>query len=227
MHRLRSRFEWGLIVDIQPPDYETRMAILQSKAERMSAEVSNDILSYIATNIESNIRELEGALNRVLAMSKLTGLPLDRTVVEKALGDLLPNRPEVTAEDIIKTVSSFYGVSPEESGRSLADETIPPFSTAMSGCGRGWSRTISSSEKSCCSRASSTATPDLSRQGRSRAGPLLGSRAFRAIVRPPPHDVHSTKRRGAEDSRDFSPHPLLTPTACVRIATTRATREVL
>ncbi len=112
--RLRSRFEWGLIVDIQPPDYETRMAILQSKAERMSAEVSNDILSYIATNIESNIRELEGALNRVLAMSKLTGLPLDRTVVEKALGDLLPNRPEVTAEDIIKTVSSFYGVSPEE-----------------------------------------------------------------------------------------------------------------
>jgi len=101
-------------VDIQPPDYETRMAILQSKAERMSAEVSNDILSYIATNIESNIRELEGALNRVLAMSKLTGLPLDRTVVEKALGDLLPNRPEVTAEDIIKTVSSFYGVSPEE-----------------------------------------------------------------------------------------------------------------
>lgn len=112
--RLRSRFEWGLIVDIQPPDYETRMAILQSKAERMSVEVSNDILSYIATNIESNIRELEGALNRVLAMSKLTGLPLDRAVVEKALGDLLPNRPEVTAEDIIKTVSSFYGVSPEE-----------------------------------------------------------------------------------------------------------------
>ena len=112
--RLRSRFEWGLIVDIQPPDYETRMAILQSKAERMSVEVSNDILSYIATNIESNIRELEGALNRVLAMSKLTGLPLDRTVVEKALGDLLPNRPEVTAEDIIKAVSSFYGVSPEE-----------------------------------------------------------------------------------------------------------------
>ena len=122
--RLRSRFEWGLIVDIQPPDYETRMAILQSKAERMSVEVSNDILSYIATNIESNIRELEGALNRVLAMSKLTGLPLDRTVVEKALGDLLPNRPEVTAEDIIKAVSSFYGVSPEELKGSRRTRTI-------------------------------------------------------------------------------------------------------
>ena len=112
--RLRSRFEWGLIVDIQPPDYETRMAILQSKAERIDVEVPNDLLSYIATNIESNIRELEGALNRVLAMSRLTNLPLDKQVAERALADLLPNHPEVSAEDIVKAVGDFFSVTPEE-----------------------------------------------------------------------------------------------------------------
>jgi len=112
--RLRSRFEWGLMVDIQPPDYETRMAILQSKAERIDVEVPNDLLSYIATNIESNIRELEGALNRVLAMSRLTNLPLDKQVAERALADLLPNHPEVSAEDIVKAVGDFFSVTPEE-----------------------------------------------------------------------------------------------------------------
>jgi len=112
--RLRSRFEWGLIVDIQSPDYETRMAILQTKAEKLDIEVPNDLLSYIATNIESNIRELEGALNRVIAVSQLTDLPLDKNVAEKALASLLPNRPEISAEDIIKTVGVFYNVTPEE-----------------------------------------------------------------------------------------------------------------
>jgi chromosomal replication initiator protein len=112
--RLRSRFEWGLIVDIQSPDYETRMAILQSKAERLGVVVPNSLLSYIATNIESNIRELEGALNRVLAMSKLTNLPLDKQVAEKALADLLPNRPEVSSSDIVKAVANFYSVTPDE-----------------------------------------------------------------------------------------------------------------
>src|SRR5690606_6313418 len=103
-----SRFEWGLIVDIQTPDYETRMAILQTKAERLGVDVPNALLSYIATNIESNIRELEGALNRVLAMSRLTHMPLDKQVAEKALADLLPNHPEVSAEDIVGTVASCY-----------------------------------------------------------------------------------------------------------------------
>lgn len=112
--RLRSRFEWGLIVDIQPPDYETRVAILQSKAERLQVQIPNALLSYIATNIESNIRELEGALNRVLAMARLTNLPLTRQVAENALADLLPHHPEVSAAQILKAVAAYYGISEEE-----------------------------------------------------------------------------------------------------------------
>lgn len=112
--RLRSRFEWGLTVDIQTPDYETRMAILQSKAERLCVEVPNELLSYIATNIESNIRELEGALNRVLAMARLTDLPLTKSVAEKALVDLLPNHPEISAEEILRTVAGFYGITKDD-----------------------------------------------------------------------------------------------------------------
>jgi len=112
--RLRSRFEWGLIVDIQPPDYETRVAILQSKAEWLRVNVPNEILSYIATNIESNIRELEGALNRVLAMARLTDLPLTRQVVENALADLLPHRPEISAAQILSAVAAYYGITEDD-----------------------------------------------------------------------------------------------------------------
>jgi len=122
--RLRSRFEWGLIVDIQSPDYETRMAILQSKAERLGVAVPNELLSYIATNIESNIRELEGALNRVLAMTRLTGLPLTKAVAEKALIDLLPNRPEIAADDILRAVAGFYGISRDDLRSSNRSQRI-------------------------------------------------------------------------------------------------------
>jgi len=112
--RLRSRFEWGLIVDIQSPDYETRAAILQSKAEQLNVAVPNDLLSYIATHIESNIRKLEGALNRVLAISRLTGQPLTKETAEKALADLLPNRPDISSQEIIDAVAGYYGLSLED-----------------------------------------------------------------------------------------------------------------
>jgi chromosomal replication initiator protein len=112
--RLRSRFEWGLIVDIQPPDYETRMAILQAKAERIGVDVPNDLLSYIATHIESNIRELEGVLNRILAMARLTNMPLDKKVAQKALTQLMPDKPEVSSQDIIHTVAEFYNLTEDE-----------------------------------------------------------------------------------------------------------------
>jgi chromosomal replication initiator protein len=101
-------------VDIQSPDYETRVAILQSKAERLHVDIPNELLSYIATNIESNIRELEGALNRVLAMARLTNLPLTRQVTENALADLLPHHPEISAGQILSTVATYYGISEED-----------------------------------------------------------------------------------------------------------------
>ncbi len=112
--RLRSRFEWGLIVDIQSPDYETRVAILQSKAEQLGVEIPNTLLGYIATHIESNIRELEGALNRVLAMTRLTGLPLSKQIAEQALADLLPNRPEISANEILDAVALYYGLDQDD-----------------------------------------------------------------------------------------------------------------
>ncbi len=93
--RLRSRFEWGLTADIQPPDLETRMAILRSKAERAGRTVEPEHLEMIARRVQSNIRELEGALTRVLAFSDLSGLPLSPDLVEIAAGRpaAAPRRP--------------------------------------------------------------------------------------------------------------------------------------
>ncbi len=87
--RLRSRFEWGLITDIQPPDVETREAILRRKAERERVQVNNDVLRFIATNVKDNIRELEGALNRVCAYAFLNGVEIDVETTERVLHDLL------------------------------------------------------------------------------------------------------------------------------------------
>ncbi len=112
--RLRSRFEWGLIVDIQPPDFETRLAILQNKADRLQGQVPADVLTFIAGNVESNIRELEGALNQVLALTRLTGQPCSVETAKNALGDHMPSRRELSAEDILSTVAEFYNLSVEE-----------------------------------------------------------------------------------------------------------------
>lgn len=112
--RLRSRFEWGLLVDIQPPDFETRVAILRAKAEQLQVAIPREVLSYIADSIASNIRELEGALNRVLAVTKLTGLPLTLDMVKNAMNDLLPRRPELSPSEIIKAVANYYGLSVED-----------------------------------------------------------------------------------------------------------------
>ncbi len=112
--RLRSRFEWGLIVDIQPPNFETRLAILQKKSKQMRTEIPNEVLEFIANNIERNIRELEGALNQLLAMTQLTGLPLNLETTKNALADLLPNPPELSSEEILKAVSIYYNLTLED-----------------------------------------------------------------------------------------------------------------
>ncbi|MDW8325528.1 MAG: chromosomal replication initiator protein DnaA [Anaerolineales bacterium] len=110
--RLRSRFEWGLTVDIQPPDFETRQAILRSKAERSRREVSPAVIELIARRIQSNIRELEGALTRVLAYADLLGQPVTLEIAAAAIADLSPRRHNLTAEQIIAAVARFYRTSP-------------------------------------------------------------------------------------------------------------------
>jgi chromosomal replication initiator protein len=111
--RLRSRVEWGLAADIQPPDLETRMAILRHKAERAGYCISTDILETIARRVQSNIRELEGALTRIMAFSQLSEIPLSSQLVESALADLLPHKSEVKTDDIVKRVANQYGLSIE------------------------------------------------------------------------------------------------------------------
>ncbi len=111
--RLRSRFEWGLIADIQKPDYETRIAILRKKADVEHITVSDDVLHYIAEKTESNIRELEGSLTRVNAMATLSGGEISLEIAREALDKILPGaeaRP-VTPESIMKKVAEHYRVT--------------------------------------------------------------------------------------------------------------------
>ena len=112
--RLRSRFEWGLIVDIQPPEFETRIAILHDKAERSGRDVPSEILDFIAHLIQSNIRELEGALTRVLAFSDLSGKPLTLDLTRIALTDFIPDQSSVDPHHIIHTVAKAFNLSNEE-----------------------------------------------------------------------------------------------------------------
>jgi len=112
--RLCSRFEWGLTADIQPPDLETRQAILRAKAERTGFQMPNEILELIARRVQSNIRELEGALTRVVAFANFSGLPLSPQVVDSALADLLPRRSEVQPDEVINLVADAYDVSIEQ-----------------------------------------------------------------------------------------------------------------
>ncbi|RLC93037.1 MAG: chromosomal replication initiator protein DnaA [Chloroflexi bacterium] len=130
--RLCSRFEWGLIADVQPPDLETRTAILRSKASTYDTAVPDEILDLIASRIESNIRELEGALNRVLALSNLTHQPLTSEVVGAALSTLLPQRDQLTAEQIVEEVAHHFGIAvPALRGRSRSRAIARPRQIAM------------------------------------------------------------------------------------------------
>jgi chromosomal replication initiator protein len=130
--RLRSRFEWGLTADIQPPDIETRIAILRSKAERSSKAVPAPILETIARLVQSNIRELEGALTRVVAFSDLSGLPLTPQLVQTALADLLPQRGALEADQVLAAVASVFGITLDDlTGRSRVHDVALPRQVAM------------------------------------------------------------------------------------------------
>ncbi|MPQ43878.1 chromosomal replication initiator protein DnaA [Clostridium tarantellae] len=114
--RLRSRFEWGLIADIQPPDFETRMAILKKKADVENLDVANEVMVYIATKIKSNIRELEGALIRIVAYSSLTNKEITVDLASEALKDIISNKQgaPVTIETIQDTISSYFNLRIED-----------------------------------------------------------------------------------------------------------------
>ena len=127
--RLRSRFEWGLIADIQKPDYENRIAILKKKAELESLNIDMDVLAYIAERVDTNIRELEGSLTCVVAYASLNGRDITLQLADEALRKTLtPKTPrKISPEDVINAVSRFYGVKIEQmtSQRRSHDILVP------------------------------------------------------------------------------------------------------
>jgi len=115
-NRLRTRFEWGLIADIQPPDFETRIAIIKRKAELLDVKIPNDICEYIAKRLKTNIRQLEGAVKKIKAHHLLGGEPMGIQTAQAAISDILNNDqpPPITVEKIITEVARTFGVNPED-----------------------------------------------------------------------------------------------------------------
>ena len=113
--RLRNRFRWGLCVDVQPPDLETRIAILQLKANRDVLDVPDEVLGLIAARFERNIRELEGALLRVAAFASLMRQPITFDIAERALEDLLPQTDgEIPPDLIMQETASYFGLTRDD-----------------------------------------------------------------------------------------------------------------
>ncbi|MEI2642846.1 MAG: chromosomal replication initiator protein DnaA [Candidatus Nanopelagicales bacterium] len=114
--RMRSRFEWGLITDIQPPDLETRIAILRKKTMQENREITPEVLEFIATKITSNIRELEGALIRISAFASLNSSPISVDLAEIVLKDLIPHESaqDVTADQIKTRAAAYFGVTVDD-----------------------------------------------------------------------------------------------------------------
>jgi chromosomal replication initiator protein len=130
--RLRSRFEWGLLADIQPPDLEMRIAILRAKAESMGVQVPAAVLDYTAHKIQSNIRELEGALNRIIAYARMMSRPLNEETAVEALQDMLLPAQSLPPAQIIEAVCRHYDVRLEElRSRRRNREIVVPRHMAM------------------------------------------------------------------------------------------------
>ncbi len=135
--RLRSRFEWGLIADISQPDFETRMAILQKKEEMDGYDIDNDIIKYIAMNVKSNIRELEGALNKLIALSRLEHREITLSLAEEALKDIISpdDKREITPDLIISIVADHFQISSDDiKGSKRNSEIVYPRQVAMYLC---------------------------------------------------------------------------------------------
>jgi chromosomal replication initiator protein len=132
--RLRSRFEWGLIVDVQSPDPETRTAILRAKGESLNVRVPDEVIDFVAHRIQSNIRELEGSLNRVVAFANLNHQPITIELASTALSELLENtrKQRVTNESIMEAVSLYYAIDGKIlRGRQRSRNIVVPRQVAM------------------------------------------------------------------------------------------------
>jgi chromosomal replication initiator protein len=130
--RLRSRFEWGLIADLQPPDYETRIAILNRKTERIGRIIPEDVIELIARSIQNNIRELEGALNRLCAYADLIGAEVDQPLAKTALADYITQQQSVNPEHIVGVVAHAFGIERDRLvGRERTQEIALPRQVAM------------------------------------------------------------------------------------------------
>ena len=110
--RLKTRFEWGLLADISPPDYETRSAIIISKANHLGIQISSEVVDFIAGKITNNVRQLEGVVKKMMALNAFMGLPLDIGTAERAIEDIFREHPGLnpTPEYIISEASRFYGI---------------------------------------------------------------------------------------------------------------------
>ena len=132
--RLRSRFEWGLIADLTAPDLETRIAILRAKAEEQGTPITSDVIEFIARKVVSNIRELEGALNRIVAYASMGATPISIELAQAVLSNVLynPKKRQVTPERIAKAVSDYYGVGMEQlQGQKREKSIVVPRQIAM------------------------------------------------------------------------------------------------
>ena len=134
--RLKSRFEWGLIADISNPDYETRFAILKNKAQIDNIIIEDSILSNIATKIDSNIRELEGTLNRLIATSSLTHTPITMEMAQKAINDVVTNKEKILSYDLIQeTVAKYFNITVSDlKGSRRSNDIALPRQIAMYLC---------------------------------------------------------------------------------------------
>ncbi|MCL2718372.1 MAG: chromosomal replication initiator protein DnaA [Lachnospiraceae bacterium] len=134
--RLRSRFSWGLIADMQAPDYETRMAILQRNAELQNKKINNEVFDYIAKNVTTNVRELESAFNKVLAFTKIENKQLNVQGVEETLKDIIyDEKREITPKLIINIVAEHYNVNPEDiTSKRKNQEFVQPRQVVMYLC---------------------------------------------------------------------------------------------
>jgi chromosomal replication initiator protein len=132
--RLRSRFEWGLMTEVKLPDLETRMAILRNKAESQRVNLPDDVLDFVARKVQSNIRELEGALNRVVALAKLNGAPITLTTAGEALDEvaLAHRKRQLTPAQVVGTVATYFGLEPKQlQGKTRSRDIVVPRQVAM------------------------------------------------------------------------------------------------